>query len=322
MFHQLDFSHERSLSIDDLVKRIRIYLPEADLVLLRKSYEFAAKAHKGQKRSSGEDYIIHPMNVAATLIKLKMDMDSIIAGLLHDVLEDCNVSSEELEKEFSPGIAQIVVGLTKISKIKFKTVEESQAENFRKMIVAMAKDLRVLIVKLADRMHNMRTLQYVSEKKQKKKAQETLDIYVPLAGRLGIHSIKSDLEDLCLRFLQSDIYYQLAENVRLGKQERDKYIKEVVEVIQDKLLEYSLKANVKGRSKNYFSIYKKMNSRKMAFEQIQDILAFRIIVGNITECYKALGIIHSAFRPIPGRFKDYVAIPKVNNYQSLHTVVI
>ena len=322
MFHQLDFSHERALTIDNLVKRVEIYLPEANFVMLRKAYEFAAKAHKGQKRSSGEDYIIHPINVAATLIKLKMDMDSIIAGLLHDVLEDCNVLSDELEKEFSRDIAQIVIGLTKISKIKFKTVEETQAENFRKMIVAMAKDLRVLIVKLADRMHNMRTLQYVSEKKQKKIARETLDIYVPLAGRLGINSVKSDLEDLCLRFLHTDIYYHLAERVELKKIDRDGYIKEVVEVIQDKLLEYSLKASVKGRSKNFFSIYKKMNAREVDFEQIQDILAFRIIVNNITECYKALGIIHSAFKPIPGRFKDYVAIPKVNNYQSLHTVVI
>ena len=322
MLHQLDFSHERILAADDLVKRVEIYLPDADLVMLRKAYEFAAKAHKGQKRSSGEDYIIHPANVAATLIKLKMDMDSIIAGLLHDVLEDCNVSAEEIEKEFSKNIAQIVIGLTKISKIKFKTVEETQAENFRKMIVAMAKDLRVLIVKLADRMHNMRTLQYVSEKKQKKVARETLDIYVPLAGRLGIHSIKSDLEDLCLRFLHADIYYHLAEKVEKKKLDRDGYIKEVVGLIQDKLMEYSLKANVKGRSKNFYSIYKKMNARETNFEQIEDILAFRIIVNNITECYKALGIIHSAFKPIPGRFKDYVAIPKANNYQSLHSVVI
>ena len=322
MFHQLDFSHERTLGIDDLVKRVEIYLPDADFVMLRKAYQFAARAHKGQKRSSGEDYIIHPANVASTLIKLRMDMDSIIAGLLHDVLEDCNVSAEEIEKEFSKSISMIVIGLTKISKIKFKTIEETQAENFRKMIVAMAKDLRVLIVKLADRLHNMRTLQYLSDKKQKKVARETLDIYVPLAGRLGIHSIKSDLEDLCLRFLHTDIYYSLAEKVEKKKMDRDGYIKEVVELIEDKLMEYSLKANVKGRSKNFYSIYKKMNARKVDFEQIQDILAFRIIVNNITECYKALGIIHSAFRPIPGRFKDYVAIPKVNNYQSLHTVVI
>ena len=322
MFHRLDFCHERELSIDDLVRRVEAYYPEANIVLLRKAYEFAAKAHKGQKRSSGENYIIHPVNVAATLIKLQMDMDSIIAGLLHDVIEDCSIVPEDIEKEFSKNIAQIVVGLTKISKITFKTVEESQAENFRKMVVAMAKDLRVLIVKLADRMHNMRTLQYISEGKQKKIAQETLDIYVPLASRLGINSVKDELEDLCLRFLHTDIYYRLAEKVAMKKSERDTYIEEVVEVIQDKLLEYSLKANVKGRPKHFYSIYKKMKARGVDFDQIQDVLAFRIIVNNITECYKALGVIHSAFIPIPGRFKDYVAIPKVNNYQSLHTSVI
>ena len=214
------------------------------------------------------------------------------------------------------------MALTKISKIKFKTKEESQAENFRKMVVAMAKDLRVIIVKLADRMHNMRTLQYVSEEKQKKIAQETIDIYVPLANRLGINSVKSELEDLCLRFLHPDIYYRLAEKIAMKKSEREKYIKETIEFVREKLLEYSLKAEVKGRPKHFFSIYKKMVARGVDFEQIQDVLAFRVIVNNITECYKSLGIIHSSFTPIPGRFKDYIAIPKVNNYQSLHTTVI
>lgn len=322
MHHQPDYSHERDLTIDELARRVVMYHADADFVILRKAYEFAAKAHKGQKRSSGEDYIIHPVNVAATLIKLRMDMDSIVAGLLHDVLEDCNVTVKNIENEFSPTIAQIVVGLTKISKIKIKTVEEIEAENFRKMVVAMAKDLRVLIVKLADRMHNMRTLEYISKEKQKKIARETMDIYVPLAGKLGIHSIKRELEDLCLRFLNSNIYYQLGEKIERGKTERNKYIKEVLDVIQDKFISYTLKAHVKGEVKNLFSIHQKMNFENIDFEQIQDILSFHIIVGNITECYKALGIIHSAFIPIPGRFKDYIAIPKVNNYQSLHTVVI
>ena len=322
MHHQPDYSHERDLSIDELVKRVATYHPEADFALLKKGHEFAAKAHENQKRSSGEDYIIHPINVAATLIKLKMDMDSIVAGLLHDVLEDCNVTVKDIENEFSSSIAQIVVGLTKISKIKIKTVEEIEAENFRKMVVAMAKDLRVLIVKLADRMHNMRTLQYISEEKQKKIARETMDIYVPLAGKLGIQSIKRELEDLCLRFLSSKTYYELAEKIETGKAERNKYIKEVLDVIQDKFISYTLKAHVTGEIRNLFSIYKKMNFENINFEQIQDILSFHIIVGNITECYKALGIIHSAFIPIPGRFKDYIAIPKVNNYQSLHTVVV
>jgi GTP diphosphokinase / guanosine-3',5'-bis(diphosphate) 3'-diphosphatase len=320
--HQLDFSHERDLDIDELVRRVGAYYPDADFVMLRKAYNFAKKAHEGQKRSSGEDFFIHPVNVAGTLIKLHLDVDSIISGLLHDVVEDCDISPEVIEEEFSPSVAQIVVGLTKISKIKFKTREESQAENFRKMVVAMAKDLRVIIVKLADRMHNMRTLQYVSEEKQKKIAQETIDIYVPLASRLGINSVKGELEDLCLRFLHPEVYYRLAEKVAMKKSERDKYISEVIAALKDKLLEYSLKAEVKGRPKHFYSIYKKMKSRGVDFEQIQDILAFRINVNNITECYKTLGIIHSSYTPIPGRFKDYIAIPKVNNYQSLHTTVM
>ena len=322
MHQNLNFSHERDLTVDDLVRRVEAYYPDANFTMLRKAYLFAEKAHSGQKRSSGEDYIIHPVNVAATLIRLHMDLDTIIAGLLHDVVEDCNVSPIEIEKEFNQGVADLVVGLTKISKIKFKTKEESQIENFRKMVVAMAKDLRVIIVKLADRMHNMRTLQYVSDEKQKKIAQETLDIYVPLASRLGINSVKSELEDLCLRFLKPEIYYRLAEKVSMKKSERDSYIREVISSIKEKLLEYSLHAEVKGRPKHFYSIYKKMTSRGVDFEQVQDLLAFRLIVSNITECYKALGIIHSFFIPIPGRFKDYIAIPKVNNYQSLHTAVI
>lgn len=320
--YRLDFSHERDLNLDELTRRLTAYMPNADVTMLRKAYQYAERSHAGQKRSSGEDYFIHPVNVSATLIKLNLDIDSIMAGLLHDVIEDCAITAESLAREFTPDVAEIVVGLTKISKIKFKTKEESQAENFRKMVVAMAKDLRVIIVKLADRMHNMRTLQYVSDERQKKIAQETLDIYVPLASRLGINSVKADLEDLCLRFLKPEIYYRLAEKVAMKKKERDRYLKEVVDVIHEKLLEYSLTAEVKGRSKHFYSIYKKMIARGVDFDQIQDVLAFRIIVNNITECYKALGIMHSSFTPIPGRFKDYIAIPKVNNYQSLHTTVM
>lgn len=322
MYQRLDFSHERDLNIDDLIRRLEGYYPDANFEMLKKAYRYAENAHRGQKRSSGEDYIIHPLNVAGILIKLRMDMDSIISGLLHDVVEDCGVLPETVEKEFSAPIAQLVLGLTKISKIKFKTKEESQAENFRRMVVAMAKDVRIIIVKLADRMHNMRTLQYVSEEKQKSIAQETLDIYVPLASRLGINSVKAELEDLCLRYLHAEIYYRLAEKVAMKKSEREQYIVNVVAIIREKLFEYAMEAEVKGRPKHFYSIYKKMNLRGVDFEQIQDILAFRVIVNNITECYKALGIIHSSFTPIPGRFKDYIAIPKVNNYQSLHTTVI
>ncbi|MBF0312810.1 MAG: bifunctional (p)ppGpp synthetase/guanosine-3',5'-bis(diphosphate) 3'-pyrophosphohydrolase [Oligoflexia bacterium] len=318
----LNFAHESDLTTEILVKRLEIYYTDADFDTLRKACVFAESAHRGQKRSSGEDYFVHPMNVAATLIKLRMDLESIVAGLLHDVIEDCNVTSEELEKEFSPTIVQIVVGLTKISQIKFKSREEGQAENFRKMIVAMARDIRVIIVKLADRMHNMRTLQYISEEKQQNVAKETLEIYVPLAGRLGIHSVKAELEDLCLRFLHPESYYMLAERIAMKKSEREKYIHDVVSIIQDKLAEYAIEADVFGRPKNFYSIHKKIQQRGVEFEQIHDILAFRIITTNITQCYKALGVIHSSFTPIPGRFKDYIAIPKINNYQSLHTTVI
>ncbi len=319
---RIDFSHEANLTIDELVKRAEVLLPEMDMGILRKCYEFAEKMHAGVKRSSGEPYIIHPLNVAATLIKLKMDLDSIMAGLLHDTVEDCDVSPEEIAKMFGQSVAQIVVGCTKISKIKFKTKEESQAENFRKMVVAMAQDLRVIIVKLSDRMHNMRTLQYMTKEKQQSKAQETLDIYVPLASRLGINSVKADLEDLCLRYIHPDIYYRLAEKIAMKRRERETYIEETITLIEEKMLEYSVTGEVTGRPKHFFSVYKKMQQRGVDFEQIQDLLAFRVLINNITECYKVLGIIHSAFTPVPGRFKDYIAIPKVNNYQSLHTTVI
>lgn len=319
---RIDFSHEPNLTVDELVRRVEASNPEGDISLLRKCYEFAELKHIKQKRSSGEPYIIHPLNVATTLVKLKMDLDSIMAGLLHDTVEDCEVSPEEIEKLFGKNVAQIVVGCTKISKIKFKSKEESQAENFRKMVVAMAQDLRVIIVKLADRMHNMRTLQYVSKEKQMAKAQETLDIYVPLASRLGINSVKGELEDLCLRYLHPDTYYRLAEKISMKKAEREEYIRDTIDTIQEKLMEYSVQADVSGRPKHFYSIYKKMAQRGVDFDQIQDLLAFRVLTGNITECYKVLGVIHSAFTPVPGRFKDYIAIPKVNNYQSLHTTVI
>lgn len=322
IFDRMDFSHEGDVTIDELVRRLRAHNPDANTELLKKAYDFAELHHRPQKRSSGEPYIIHPINVAATLIKLKMDDESIIAGLLHDVVEDCDVTEEEIKNLFGAGVANIVVGCTKIGKIQFKTKEETQAENFRKMVVAMAKDIRVIIVKLADRMHNMLTLQYVSKEKQVKKAQETLDIYVPLASRLGINSVKGELEDLCLRFLHPEVYYRLAEKVAMKRSERDGYIEETVELIKEKLNDYSVKAEVYGRPKHFYSIYKKMHNRGVDFDQIQDLLAFRIIVQNITECYKGLGVIHSSFTPVPGRFKDYIAIPKVNNYQSLHTTVI
>lgn len=319
---RFDFTHLPDLKVDDVIKQVETYQKDFDRELMRECYLFAENAHSKQKRSSGEPYIIHPLNVAYTLSRLKMDVDSIMAGFLHDVVEDCDVSAELLKEKFGTNVAQIVVGCTKISKIKFKSKQESQAENFRKMIVAMAKDIRVIIVKLADRMHNMRTLQYMAKEKQVQKAQETLDIYVPLASRLGIHSVKSELEDLCLRFIHPESYYRLAEKVAMKKTDRDEYIRSTVDSIIGYLNEYSIKAEISGRSKHFYSIYKKMQMRGVDFDQIQDLLAFRVIVGNITECYKTLGVIHSHFTPVPGRFKDYIAMPKANDYQSLHTTVI
>lgn len=322
MLDNINFSHEKNLSENILIQRIQTYYPDATFSLFKIAYEFVKESHKGQFRNSGEEYFIHPLNVAATLIKLKLDLDSIIAGLLHDVIEDCDVTVQDIENKFGTNIANIVLGLTKISQIKFKTKEESQAENFRKMIVAMAKDVRVIIVKLADRMHNMRTLEYVSKEKQQQIAKETLEIYVPLASRLGINSLKAELEDLCLRFLKPKFYYELADKVAMKKADRDKYIYDVIAILYEKLSKNSIQSNVHGRPKHFYSIYKKMLARGVDFEQIQDILAFRIVLKNITGCYQALGVIHSSYTPIPGRFKDFIAIPKVNNYQSLHTTVI
>ena len=322
MYRKIDFSHERELPYEELEKRVKAYYPNEDLTIFKKAFDFSKKAHEGQKRSSGEDYFIHPCNVTAILIKLRIDMNGLIAGLLHDVIEDCHISSEDIRREFSPEIASIVIGMTKISQITFKTREESQAENFRKMVIAMAKDLRVIIVKLADRMHNMRTLQYIDDKRQKDIARETLDIYVSLAGRLGIHSVKSELEDLCLKFLHPEVYRRLEEKIAVNKEKRDQYIEETVNMINEKLLEYSVKAAIEGRLKSFYSLFRKMRQKGIGFDQLQSMLIFRIIVNNITECYKVLGVIHSHFIPIPGKFRDYIAIPKINGHQSLHTTII
>ena len=322
MYSKLDFSHEEKLSCDELIKRIRAYQPDADLALFKKAFAFSQKAHEGQKRSSGEEYFIHPCNVTAILIKLRLDIDGLMAGLLHDVIEDCHISADHLRKNFPEKVVEIVIGLTKISQIEFKNKEESQAENFRKIITAMAKDLRVIIVKLADRIHNMKTLEYIKDERQKNIAQETLDIYVPLAGKLGINSIKSELENLCLKFLHPKIYYRLVQKVEKNKEKRDEYIKETINILNEKILEYSIKVYVEGRQKTFYSIFRKMYQNDVDFDQLQGMLLFKIVVNNITECYKVLGIIHSHFTPIPGKFKDYIAIPKINGHQSLHTVII
>lgn len=310
------------ITIDSLCQSITAYYPDAKIDLVRKAYEFADRAHTGQKRSSGDPYIVHPLEVSAILAQLRLDVQSIAAGLMHDTVEDTPASLPEIEREFGKDISELVDGVTKLSKITFKTTEERQAENFRKMFVAMAKDIRVILIKLADRLNNMRTLEHLPPHKQQVIAQETLDIYAPISNRLGISWIKSELEDLCLRYLHPDVYYNLAQRVTRKKKEREKFIEDFISELQESLKEYDIAAQIHGRAKHFFSIYKKIESRQLDFDQIHDLIAFRIVVDNITECYKALGVIHAAYKPIPGRFKDYIAMPKANGYQSLHTTVI
>lgn len=309
-------------TLDTICKSIQGYYPDANLDLVKRAYEFAERAHSAQKRASGDAYIIHPTEVAQILADLRLDISSICAAFMHDTVEDTGVSLEEIEKLFNKDIAVLVDGVTKLNKMTFRTTEEKQAENFRKMIIAMSKDIRVILVKLADRTSNMRSLQFLAPHKQKAIAQETLDIYAPIANRLGMSAVKIELEDLCLRFLHPDVYYKIAELVSKSKQDRERHIEEIIHLITDKLDEYDVKAQILGRAKHFYSIYKKMERRQLDYEELHDVIAFRIVVDNITECYKALGVIHAAFKPVPGRFKDYIAMPKANHYQSLHTTVI
>ncbi len=311
------------LTLDDLISKIITYNPSCDKNLIKKAYDFAELAHKDQKRESGDPFMSHPLEVANILTILKFDTTSIICALLHDIVEDTSRSLIDIENNFGKEVAKIVDGLTKLSKITFSSKEEKQAENFRKMIIAMSQDLRVLVIKLADRLHNMRTLQYMSENKQWIIAQETLDIYVPLANRLGINWMKIELEDLCLKYLHQDIYEKIEEKVSKTRDERDKYIEAVKNILLQKLTEYNYKqAEIFGRPKHFYSVYKKMEVRNVEFEQIYDLIAFRIVVDSISECYEVLGILHSIWKPVPGRFKDFIAIPKQNGYQSLHTTLI
>ena len=309
-------------NLEELHKSIQEYFPDADLTLVDKAYNFAAEKHKGQLRKSGEPYYIHPVEVAQTLTKLKLDIPTITAALLHDTVEDTDVNIDDIEKEFGAEVKGLVDGLTKLSKYNFKSTEEAQAENFRKMIIAMAKDIRVIMIKLADRLHNMRTLNHLTEEKQRRIAQETFDIYAPIAHRLGISWLKIELEDLAFMYLDPEVFASLVNKVQKQKTEKEKYIKEVIKVMQDRLSEFQIKANVSGRLKNFYSIANKMKTRNLEFEQIYDLIAFRIIVEDVSQCYEVLGIIHSFWKPVPGRFKDYIAMPKPNNYQSLHTTVI
>ncbi len=310
------------IRLNDILDKVSAYNPTADQNLIRKAYVYCAKVHQGQTRLSGEPYIIHPMEVAGLLADLKLDVPSIITGFLHDTIEDTLATPEDLTRMFGSEVSALVDGVTKISKIDFKTKEESQAENFRKMLLAMAIDIRVILVKLADRLHNMRTMEFQNELKQRRIARETMDIYAPIANRLGISWVKVELEDLSFRYLHPEIYFDLVKKISQKKQEREVFVEEAKEIISEKLEFYGIHSEISGRSKHLFSIYKKMEKRNVEFEEIYDLIAIRILVADIRECYEVLGVIHSAWKPIPGRFKDYIAMPKGNMYQSLHTTVI
>ena len=313
---------KETVTIDDLLDGVRQTQPEADLALIKSAYDLAHAAHAGQKRASGEEYIIHPLHVAAILVDMHLDEATISAALLHDVVEDTTYTIEEMQEHFGDEVAMLIDGVTKLGRIEYKSKEEQQLENYRKLFLAMAKDIRVILIKLADRLHNMRTLKYMREDKQKRIATETLEIYAPLANRLGISSIKCELEDLCLRYLEPDSYYDLVENVKQKRQERQAFIDDAMEQLRDRLVNAGVKAEIRGRAKHFYSIYKKMKRDNKDISEIYDLSAVRVLVDSVRDCYGVLGIIHEMWKPMPGRFKDYIAMPKSNGYQSLHTTVM
>ncbi len=308
--------------LDALVRRVEAYNPQADGALIRRAYEYSARMHRGQKRLSGEPYVVHPLNVAMIIAQLKLDMPSVVTGLLHDVVEDTGASLDEVQGLFGAEVARLVDGMTKVSKITFSSREEKQAENFRKMVIAMAHDIRVVLIKLADRLHNMRTLNHLPPDRQEEIARETLEIYAPIAHRLGIYWLKSELEDCAFRYLNPSAYAMLKAQVAKKRAEREDYIHSVIEIISRRLKEGGVAAEVTGRPKHFYSIHAKMQQEELSFDQIYDLVAFRIMVQTVRECYEALGVVHANWKPIPGRFKDYIALPKPNMYQSLHTTVI
>lgn len=310
------------IRLDDILDKVREYNPKADLELINRAYVYSAKAHAGYVRQSGEPYLIHPLQVAGILSDMKMDVTTIAVGLLHDTIEDTDVTREDLLKVFGDEVTFLVEGLTKISRLNFETKVHQQAENLRRMILSMAQDIRVIMVKLADRLHNMRTLEHLSPEKSAKIAQETMDIYAPLANRLGISWIQSELEDLSFQYLYPDAYRNLKQKVEERSGEYDTYIRKVIKILSKVLDDHDIKGEVTGRIKHLWSTFNKMQKQGLPFDQIYDLIAFRIIVDSVRDCYGVLGIIHSLFKPVPGRFKDYIGVPKSNRYQSLHTTVI
>lgn len=310
------------LRLNDILDAVTAYNPGADLDTVKKAYVFAAKVHQGQTRRSGEPYLVHPLETAGILADMRLDVASIVTALLHDTVEDTVTTLEEIEHLFGEEVRNLVDGVTKLSKIKFTTTEEKQAENFRKMIMAMAKDIRVILIKLADRLHNMRTLEYLMEPKRVEIARETMDIYAPIANRLGIQKIKTELEDLAFKYLNPEIYEMIEKRVVERRSKREKYIDEVRELVEKETKKNSIRCDIRGRVKHFYSIHRKMEAQNIPFDEVYDLIAFRIIVDGLPQCYEALGVLHGMWRPVPGRFKDYIAMPKANNYQSLHTTVI
>jgi len=308
--------------LNDILDAVRTYAPDADLDVVMRAYMYAAKMHAGQKRKSGEPYFIHPIAVAGILAEVKMDVDTIATALLHDTIEDCLTSREELTAMFGPTVAELVSGVTKIGKLQFQSKVEAQAENFRKMVLAMAQDVRVVIVKLADRLHNMRTLEHMKPESQRRIALETEEIYAPIANRLGLHRIKEQLLDLCLQYIHPGVYEELSEKINATADERADYIRRTTELLHERLRTRDVECKVYGRAKSLPSVHRKMVEQRLEFEQVHDLLAFRVLVADVQNCYAALGTLHGQFTPVPDKIKDYIAMPKVNGYQSLHTTVI